>query len=325
MSELENEDFKDKLEKEARLFVGDEESSMQESIVPEVVSSLGKAEKFKEYVEDDRDLVMDIGWKNVPLENLPSQGIYYETSTQIAIRAAGVAEIRHWSTIDENDLLGVDDMLNFIIEKCCRIKVPGKPGNFRDLKEIDRFYLIFAIRDYTFKNGENKIFVNASGEDGIEEKVEITKDLIDYFNPEERLMKYFDMTERCFKIKMKSGENFNLYFPSLGIMSFIKNYVKGKQQSGQNFDKAFTKYAPFLFNDWKTLTQAGYDKAVQESYSWSVQKISVLDKIVELLSESVNPQIRYVNSAGGEATAPLNFLGGFKSLFLISDIFGELV
>jgi len=138
-------------------------------------------------------------------------------------------------------------------------------------------------------------------------------------------MKYFDMNERCFKIKMKSGENFNLYFPSLGIMSFIKNYVKGKQQSGQNFDKAFTKYAPFLFNDWKTLTQAAYDKSVQESYSWSVQKISVLDKIVELLSESVNPQIRYVNSAGGEATAPLNFLGGFKSLFLISDIFGELV
>ena len=132
------------------------------------VTSLGKAEKFKTY--DDEPLAMEIGWKNIPSENLPSQGLFYEAGTQIAIRAAAVAEIRHWSTIDDNDLLSIDEMLNFIIEKCCRIKVPGKPGTYKDLKEIDRFYLIFAIRDYTFKNGENKIFVNASDEEGVEEK-----------------------------------------------------------------------------------------------------------------------------------------------------------
>ena len=268
---------------------------------------------------------MEIGWKNVPSENLPSQGLFYESGTQIAIRAAAVAEIRHWSTIDDNDLLSVDEMLNFIIEKCCRIKVPGKPGTYKDLKEIDRFYLIFAIRDYTFKNGENKIFVNASDEEGVEEKIEVTKDLIDYFNPDERLMNYYDRDSQSFHIRMKNGEEFHLYLPTLGAMLFIKNFLRARQQEGKTIDKAFTKYAPFLFPDWKGLTQTVYEKAVRESYTWSVEKISVLDKIVELLSSSVNPQIRYVNSAGGEATAPLNFPGGFKSLFLISDIFGELV
>ena len=50
-----------------------------------------------------------------------------------------------------------------------------------------------------------------------------------------------------------------------------------------------------------------------------------MDKLVEMLSDSINPGIRYQTSGGGEGKAPLNFQGGVKSIFLISDIFGELV
>ena len=50
-----------------------------------------------------------------------------------------------------------------------------------------------------------------------------------------------------------------------------------------------------------------------------------MDKLVELLSSSINPAIVYQTSGGGEGRAPLNFQGGVKSLFLISDIFDELV
>jgi hypothetical protein len=320
---LDSESLRDQIEKEAQMLVGNEPLQAKQ---PEVakVTSLGTAEKFKVYDVDD-PIASELGWKNVPIEYLPSQGLFYESGTQVAIRAATVAEIRHWSTIDENDLLGVDDMLNFIIEKCCKIKIPGRAASFKDLKEIDRFYLIFAIRDYTFKNGENKLYVNVTDNDGVGDRIEVTKDVIDYFNPDERMMKYFSHEEHCFKLEMRNGEKFVMYFPTLGVMSFIKNYIKTKQQQGQNFDKAFIKYAPFLFNDWRALTQASYDKAVQDSYSWSVVRISALDKLVEILASSVNPQIRYVNPSGAEVTAPLNFQGGIKSIFLISDIFGELV
>ena len=328
---MSNEELQNKIEKEAALFAQQNEKNEvveENDVVQEMpqaqVTSLGKAQKFI-HIDEDPLLASEVGWKNVPTENLPSKGLFYEENTQIAIRAASVAEIRHWSTIDENDLLGTDDMLNFIMEKCCRIKVPGKPGNFKDLLEIDRFYLIFAIRDYTFKNGENKLMINVSDEDGVEEKIEVTKDLLDYFNPDERLMNYYDREDKCFKIRMKNGEQFNLYLPTLGIMNFIKGYIKQKQQSNKNFDKAFIKYSPFLFPEWKTLTQSTYDKAVQDSLTWSLQRISVLDKLVEILSASVNPQIRYISSGGGERVSPLNFPGGVKSIFLISDIFGELV
>lgn len=319
-----NDNLKAQLEKEAQLLIQNEETEM-EIVEKPASTTLGKAQKFTDYEDEDDVLAAEIGWKNVPMDSLPSLGMFYPGNTQVAIRAASVSEIRHWSTIDENDLLGLDDMLNFIIEKCCRIKVPGKPGMYKDLKEIDRFYLIFAIRDYTFKSGENRLFVNASDEDGVEQKVEVTKDSLDYFNPDERIMKYYNQHEQAFSLNMKNGEKFNLYLPSLGVMAFIKNFIKQKQQNGQNFDKTFIKYAPFMFNDWKSLNQSSYDKACQDSFGWSLQKISVMDKLVEILSSSINPAIRYQTSSGGEGKTPLNFQGGIKSIFLISDIFGELV
>ncbi|MFM2010743.1 MAG: hypothetical protein RLZZ479_1134 [Bacteroidota bacterium] len=327
---MDGDELQNKIEREAALFAQQNEqneidlNAKNQESQQEKPTSIGKAQKFL-HIEDDTLLAAEIGWKNIPMESLPSKGLFYQDTTQVAIRAASVAEIRHWSTMDDNDLLSTDDMLNFIIEKCCRIKVPGKPGNYRDLLEIDRFYLIFAIRDFTFKNGENKLMINVTDNDGFEEKIEVTKDLLDYFNPDERLMNYYDSTEKCFKIRMKNGESFNLYLPTLGTMNFIKSYIKQKQQANKNFDKAFVKYAPFLFPEWKTLTQAAYDKAMQDSLTWSIQRISVLDKLIEILTSYINPQIKYISSGGGEKVSPLNFPGGFKSIFLISDIFGELV
>ena len=210
----ETENVKDLLEKEAALLVQQEEQANVEEVQP---ASIGKAQKFVEY-EDDEVLAAEIGWKNMPMESLPSQGMFYRAGTQVALRAATVSEIRHWSTIDDNDLLGVDDMLNFIMEKCVRIKVPGKPGTYKDLLEIDRFYLIFAVRDYTFKNGENRLFVSVSDEDGADQKIEVTKDSLDYFNPDERIMKYYSSEEQSFNIQMKNVENFKIYLPSIGIM-----------------------------------------------------------------------------------------------------------
>jgi hypothetical protein len=273
---MEENKFIQDLEKEAQLLVQSQEGVVDS---PEAsITSIGKAQKFQEFEDADDVLAAEVGWKNLPLSSLPSQGMFYIPGTQLAIRAATVSEIRHWSTIDENDLLSLDDMLNFIIEKCCRIKIPGKPGSYKDIKEIDRFYLIFAIRDYTFKNGENRLYVSAFDEDGSEQKVEVTKDTLDYFNPDPKLMNYYRQEDQCFDIAMKNGEKFKIFLPSLGVMSFIKNYIKQKQQANQNFDKTFIKYAPYCFSDWKNLNQNSYDKAVQDSFTWSLSKISVIDK-----------------------------------------------
>ena len=115
--------------------------------------SLGKIQ-----VGHDRSTVVEeIGWIRLKPETLPSQGIFYPQGTEITIRAASAGEIRHWSTLDEDDLLSLDDALNRVAEKCCRIKFPTMMGSFKDIKEIDRFFIVFAIREFTFKRGENNL------------------------------------------------------------------------------------------------------------------------------------------------------------------------
>jgi hypothetical protein len=317
-----SEENKNSVEDEARRLVEQAEGTpLQTEEV--AIKSLGKAQKFQ--VSEESPLAADIGWKNLPVQNLPSQGLFYPDGTEIAIRAASVAEIRHWSTIDENDALGVDDMLNFIVEKCCRVRMGGRPANYKDLKEVDRFYIIFAIRDFTFKNGENKLFTYIESEEGKEEKIEITKDVLSYFNPDEKLMKYYNSDMKCFVFPMKSGEVFECHFPTLGVMAFIKAYAKAKAQRNQNFDKAFLKYAPFIISEWKGLTDREYDRVSQESLTWSIQKISLMDKVTTMLAGSINPQVRYINASGEEDAVALSFRGGVKSLFLIPDILDELV
>jgi hypothetical protein len=312
-------------EEEARKLVESAEGTPTSTPLAEeaTIKSLGKAQKFTQ--QEESPLAGDIGWKNVPLANLPSQGLFYPEGTEVAIRAASVAEIRHWSTIDENDALGIDDMLNFVIEKCCRIRMSNRPANFKDLKEIDRFYLLFAIRDFTFKNGENRLYTSYQTEEGTEERIEITKDAINYFKPDEKLMKFYNSERKCFVFQMKNGEIFDLHFPSLGVMAFIKTYAKAKAQRNQNFDKAFLKYSPFLLPEWKGLTDREYERALQESLTWSIQKISLMDKITTMLASSVNPEVVYINDRGEEAAVPLSFRGGIKSVFLIPDILDELV
>ena len=271
-------------------------------------------------------VIEDIGWIRVKLETLPSQGIFYPQGTEITIRAAAVAEIRQWSTIDEEDLLAIDDALNRIIDKCCRIKFPGMMGSYKDIKELDRFFIVFAIREYTFKRGENQLSVTFDCKCGKNEPLAITKEMLSYYVPSTELQTRFSDDERCFILNLKNGEEIKLYLPTLGVMSYIKGYIREKSQSRQDYDKPFLRWAPFIFPDWRALNEAMYQRSLQDSYTWSISKISVIDWFVDQMQKTVNSDLKHkCASCGSEVTASLSFRGGIKSLFLISGIPTELI
>jgi hypothetical protein len=50
----------------------------------------------------------------------------------------------------------------------------------------------------------------------------------------------------------------------------------------------------------------------------------MLTEIRKIFSDTINPVIKYRDEKGGERVIPLNFQGGIKSIFLISNPFGEL-
>jgi hypothetical protein len=307
---------------------------LTEQEVQETVSPLGKSEAWKQQNQrQEESSGIEIGWKPFPGENLPSAGMFYPDGTTFAIRAASVAEIRHFSTIDENDPLDLDDKLNMVVDKCLQIKFPDRHGNWKDLKEEDRFCLIFAIRALTFKNGENKLVVNLKcgqtclGDGSYNEKIELSNDNFEYYTIEPKLMRYYSPAERCFVIPSKEVGTLKLYIPSLGITTFIKNYLRDKARKQEFFDKTFMKVAPFMFGDWRTVNEQVYKRTEQDSFGWNNKKLSAMLKLVELIRFGVKTKLtRQCDKCGAEVSAPLSFPGGIRSLFLygdpLADIFG---
>lgn len=272
--------------------------------------------------EEQISLSNKIGWSPIKLIDLPTQGLFYPEGTEIVIKAAESAEIRHWSTLNEDDLSMLDDMLNYIIERCAAIKFPnGAMSSWKDLKEVDRFYILLAIREKTFVKGENMLQVKISET----KKVDVQKEMVDYITFDERLMRYYNPDKRCISLTFKkTGKVLDINLPSVGVTNWLKNYVQRKSQMQEAFDVDFLNFAPFVISDWRGLNDASYEKYVYESTHWSNAEISMLTEVRQIFADTINPVIKYQDEQGGERTIPLNFLGGIKSVLLISDPFSEL-
>lgn len=271
--------------------------------------------------QNNLSLQNNLGWIKLNLSDLPTKGDFYYEGTEIAIKAATGGEIRHWSTLNEEDVNGMDDMLNYILERCCTVKIPGIPNsNWRDIIELDRFYVILAIRDLTFKS-DNPLQVPI----GSGKTRPVTKEMISFATFNDDLMKFYDRDKKCFFFKFKSGKELIMMMPTLGITAWLKQYVMKHQQKGSTFDMDFMNYAPFLIDDWRSLTDKNYEELVSNAVGWDVKEVSLISKVREMIVNTINPEIVYFDEHGTEVRVPLNFLGGFKSIFVISNIFDELL
>ena len=288
------------------------------------VAKIGKiTPKHERSKTEVKEMAAELGYKPVPLGNLPTKGLFYPEGTKIVIKSATNAEIRHWSSIDERDELAIDDIMNVVINACVRINTPNKGSSPKDLKEIDRFYLMFAIRELTFLGGQNKLYADIpTAKDG---KIELTKEMIKYFKIPDEIEEFYDVNKKCFSFinPNDSSEFFDFYMPPIGVTSFLKDYKIKKDRARQVTDNDFLKYFPFVIEDWRGLNNDKYEKIQMESYSWSLWKISMLSYAVGLISNYVNPQIVIKQESGVEDMYPLSFRGGIKAIFLIPNPLGR--
>ena len=288
---------------------------------------------LKDYYKDNNDtsnnqphIATDIGWINLDVEYLPSKGLFYPENTKILIKAASVPEIRQWSTIDERDFIKTSDVMDRMVEKHTKLIIDNKQYSYKDIKEIDRLYIIFAIRELTFKHGENNLYIDYICDScQYQSHVLMKKETLNYFQIPENLVKYYSSDLKCFNHQLSNNEEVSLYIPSIGVMYFIKDMIR-KYQTGIekiNIDEAFLKWAPFVFADWRNLNPTTYKKLQMEidTKPWSLEKISFIDWFIDELQISTTLDLKMIcENCGSEVTTPLSFPRGIKSIFLISNI-----
>jgi hypothetical protein len=292
------------------------------------VNSFGKAQSISQ------SPAFDTGWKNVPVSILPSRGLFYPDGTKMAIRSAEVKEIRHFSMIDEDDRLDIEEKLSYVLERCLRIDFPGEGVvSYRDLKQEDRFFLILAIRDLTFTRGENSILLKPkkkckeTKECAIGEGIELRTGVLSSYELDDRILNYYNHETKGFTFDIKRiNKRIEMFVPSIGVNQKISEFITDCASRKRPIDDGFLKIAPFIFGEWRDLTNESIYLRMRESDYWTKEEYSLYFELSEKIKIGTILEVK-VNcpACGEEAIADIAFPSGLRSLFVISDIFGELL
>jgi len=267
---------------------------------------------------------LHLGWHQINISELPSMGRFYPADMTIKIRSAKVAEIRQFSTMDENNIIDIDDKLNSIVQSCVQVSSKESRSSFKDICEEDRFFIILSIRDLTFPEPENALKVNFTAKSGNKHDIEIKRDYFNYFTIPDEIEKYYDADARGFLIKTRSYGEIFMRPPSIGVMQEITKYIKEKQQQGVDIDQSVLQIVPFISTDWRNFNQKKIFDAAVEMNGWDNTKYSLIYRLAEKMKVGIQPEMA-VSVEGEETSVPINFRDGIKSIFIVQDFSGELL
>ena len=265
-----------------------------------------------------------LGYHVIPTISLPSGGMFYPEGTEISIRSAKVTEIRHFSTIDETNVLDIDEKLNQILESCIRITSSNKRLSYKDILEEDRFFIILSIRDLTFPEPESNLKIDHMSKKGEKHEIEIKKEFFQYFKIPAELDKYYDSERKSFMIETKSFGTIEMTPPVIGVMQKITVYIKEKQQKGQKVDQSVLQIIPYLHKDWRGFSDRTLFEFEIELNGWSNKKYNLVYTLAEKMKIGVQPNM-LIQLGDEEEEVPITFRDGIKSLFVVQDIAGELL
>lgn len=260
--------------------------------------------------------VARLGSHFIEVSTLPTQGKFYPDDLRISIRSAKGSEIKHWSTMDDSNMESVKSMWNYMIEKCVSVRSMSDPGyTWKDLTEQDQLYILLAIREITFINDDNNLFVTV----GEGKEVPVTKEMVHYTEYPEWMMRYYSPEDKCFMFKTKDNV-IPVYLPTFGVNEWLYSYADRKIKSGAEVDIDFLLYAPLLIKSHRGMDDNKYNDLMYFTSSHYKNEWALLAKIVDTLKEVAVPTISFTKEDGTEASIQLdNFLGGSKSIFSIPD------
>lgn len=265
----------------------------------------------------------------IPLENLPC-GLFYKPGTKISIRSAKVQEVQAYSVVDDNNYLDITEKMNQILSSSVKYFYPnGSQGSYKDIRDGDRLYLIFMIRELTFPGGKNLSKDVTCENCGHEFKMELRatsssttkKSFFNYEMPE-KLAKYFDRQERVFVFNI-NGVDYKLAPPTIGIQEIFFGDIKNKIQGEKNPNVAFLKLASFLLHDRTKITEDGIKAKEQEFKRLDMKTFQILNQAVGLMLFGIKELKNDCPSCGLEVHTGMSFPSGASNIFVIPDAFDE--
>ena len=280
-------------------------------------------------IEEDYD-ISSAEYSFINVDILPS-GIFYPQGTKIAIRASNVAEIQAYSMVDDKNFVDVTEKMNELLSRNVKfIYANGSKGSYKDIKDADRIFLIFMVRELTFQGGNtltkeipcthcsNDITIPFRSTPGPAGPA-----TFNLHEPNEEISDFYNKAEGVYEL-IYNESSWKLCPPTIGIQEDFYNEIKRNVQADKKPDVAFMKIMPFLMHNRTSISEDGLKAKHKEFIEMDdLILFQGLNEIVNKMTVGIKGLKVKCSECGSEVYTEMTFPGGASTLFEIPNILGR--
>lgn len=271
----------------------------------------------KPVVESAR--VSDLQYFNYDIRELPC-GQFYPAGTLFMIRPAQVKEIQAYSMVDDSNFYDIVEKMNDILQSCVRIKYSdGRVSSYLDIKDQDRLFLVFLIRELTFQQG-NSLSVNAKCSCGSESNIELKKEHFVFHEIDEKLARFYSKASGSYHFKTVNGKNFELTPPNIGLQKAFTDYILKENNEKKTPNLSFLKIIPFMLGGRSAITYDGIKAKLLEYEGMDDISFQFLNAAVGKMTFGIK-ELKTNCACGEEVRTDMQFPNGASGIFVIHDAF----
>lgn len=274
---------------------------------------------FVEQPKIDSTRTTDLQFFNFDVKELPC-GEFYPAGTVLMVRPAQVKEIQSYSMVDDNNFYDIVEKMNDILQSCVRVKYSdGKMGSFLDVKDQDRLFLIFLIRELTFQQG-NTLAVTTNCGCGTELSIELKRDNFAFHKIDEKLERFFSASTRSYHFSTINGKEFELTPPNIGLQKSFTDYILKENNEKRTPNLSFLKIIPFMLVGRTSITYEGIKAKLKEFEQIDDISFQFLNAAVSKMTFGIK-ELSKKCSCGEEVHTDMQFPNGASGIFVIHDAF----
>ena len=267
----------------------------------------------------DNTRTTDLQFFNFDIKELPC-GEFYPSGTVFMVRPAQVREIQAYSMVDDNNFYDIVEKMNDILQSCVRVKYSdGKVGSYIEVKDQDRLFLVFLIRELTFQQG-NSLTVNSKCSCGQDVQMELKRDNFSFHEIDEKLERYFSASTRTYHFSTINGREFELTPPNIGLQKSFTEYILKESNEKRTPNLSFLKIIPFMLAGRTSVTYEGIKAKLKEFEEIDDISFQFLNAAVGKMTFGIK-ELKKKCSCGEEVHTDMQFPNGASSIFVIHDAF----
>lgn len=269
----------------------------------------------------DSNITSDLHFFNFDIRELPC-GLFYPTGTLFMVRSAQVKEIQAYSMVDDNNFYDIVEKMNGMLQSCVRVKYPdGKVGSYLEIKDQDRLFLIFLIRELTFQQGNSLAVKKECDADNTEVSLELKRSNFVFHEIDQKLEKFYNRSSCSYKFRLKNGREYEVTPPNIGLQKAFTDYIIKENNEKRTPNLSFLKIIPFMLPGRTSITYDGIKAKLKEFEEMDDVSFQFLNSAIGKMMFGIKELKCDCSSCGQEVRTDMQFPSGASGIFVIHDAF----